>query len=245
MNKAVQLIFKFFLKPEQESFSEQPISKKIKWLLFLLVFEMPFMLVAVFLLQLLSKNGLIDTENHLIGEIITKNSKTVIIIFLILVGLFIEELIFRLPLRFKKAYFIPFIVFIIIYSATLLFLKLHLSLAISLPIFAVVIAISVFYIFNRNMAEKRESILSSNYPPYFYSVTILFALYHLTNFSYSPSLLLFAPIVVLPQFVGGFFMGFIRLKQGFIWGLFLHSLHNAVFVLPVLLFSFSNQPKLI
>lgn len=245
MKNAIQLIFKFFLKPVEDSFSGQTITGKIKWLLFLLLFEMPFMLAAVFLHQLLAENGLLDSENHLVKEFIKDNSRIVIIILLILVGPFIEELIFRLPLRFKKLYFIPFTLIILFYAGTLLFKKLHVSLALSIPLFIAIATFLIFYIFNRNMAKKRETILSVNYSLYFYSVTILFALFHLSNYSYTPSLLLFSPIVVLPQFVSGFLFGFIRIKQGFIWGFFLHALHNAVFILPVLLFPFSNHPKLI
>lgn len=245
MKKAIQIIFTFFLKPEQESFSEQPISNKIKWLLFLLVFEMPLMFAAAFLQQLLAENGLLDSENHLVMEFMKDNSKAVIIIFLILAGPFIEELIFRLPLRFKKTYFIPFILIILSYAGSLIFKKLNLSLALSIPLFIGITAFLIFYIFNRNMAEKRETALSANYSLYFYSATILFALFHLSNYNYTPNLLLFAPIVVLPQFICGFLFGFIRVKQGFIWGFFLHALHNAVFVLPVLLLPLYSHPKLI
>ncbi|MGE0019920.1 MAG: CPBP family intramembrane glutamic endopeptidase [Draconibacterium sp.] len=245
MKKAIQLIFKFLLNPVQESFSEQPVSNKIKWLLFLLVFEMPLMFAAAFLQQLLAENGLLDAENHLVMEFMKDNSKTVIIIFLILVGPFIEELIFRLPLRFKNAYFIPFILIILSYAGSLIFKKLNLSLAVSIPLFVAITAFLIFYIFNRKMAEKRDTALSVNYPLYFYSVTILFALFHLSNYKYTPNLLLFAPIVILPQFISGFLFGFIRIKQGFIWGFFLHALHNAVFVLPLLLLPFSSHPKLI
>ena len=245
MKKAYQLIFKFFLKPEQDSFSGQTITDKIKWLLFLLVFEMPFMLVALSLYYLLVTNGLVNSENHLIGELIKNNNITFIVIFLILVGPFIEELIFRLPLRYKKANFIPLTVVILFFAGTLLFKKLHLSLALSIPLFVVFTAFSIFYIFNRRMAENRDKFLSSNYPYFFYSLTILFALIHISNFNYSVSLLLFAPIIVLPQFVAGFLFGLIRIKQGFIWGFFLHALHNAIFILPVLLFPYFNNPKLI
>lgn len=245
MKKAIQLIFKFFLKPEQESFSEQTITGKIKWLLFLLVFEMPLMFAAAFLLQLLAENGLFDSEDHLVMKFMKENSKTVIVILLILVGPFIEELIFRLPLRFKKVNFIPFTLIILFYAGTLIFKKLHLSLAVSIPLFVAITAFLIFYIFNRNMAEKREKTLPANYSLYFYSVTILFALFHLSNYKYTPNLLLFAPIVVLPQFISGFLFGFIRIKQGFIWGFFLHALHNAVFVLPLLLLSSNSHPKLI
>ena len=245
MKKATQLIFKFFLKPEQDSFSGQTITDKIKWLLFLLVFEMPFMLVALSLYYLLVTNGLVNSENHLIGELIKNNNITFIVIFLILFGPFIEELIFRLPLRYKKANFIPLTVVILFFAGTLLFKKLHLSLALSIPLFVVFTAFSIFYIFNRRMAENRDKFLSSNYHYFFYSLTILFALIHISNFNYSVSLLLFAPIIVLPQFVAGFLFGLIRIKQGFIWGFFLHALHNAIFILPVLLFPYFNNPKLI
>ena len=245
MKKAYQLIFKFFLKPEQDSFSGQTITDKIKWLLFLLVFEMPFMLVALSLYYLLVTNGLVNSENHLVGELIKNNNITFIVIFLILVGPFIEELIFRLPLRYKKANFIPLTVVILFFAGTLLFKKLHLSLALSIPLFVVFTAFSIFYIFNRRMAENRDKFLSSNYHYFFYSLTILFALIHISNFNYSVSLLLFAPIIVLPQFVAGFLFGLIRIKQGFIWGFFLHALHNAIFILPVLLFPYFNNPKLI
>lgn len=121
----------------------------------------------------------------------------------------------------------------------------YFSLALSIPLFVVITTFLILYTFNRRMADKRETFLSSKYPFYFYTVAILFALSHLSNFSYSVSLLLFAPIVILPQFIGGFFMGFIRIKQGFIWGFFLHALHNAIFILPVLLFPSINNPKLI
>lgn len=245
MKKAIQLIYKFFLKPEQDSFSGQTFTDKIKWLLFLHVIEMPLMFAVGYLQQVLAEKGLLDLENHLVMKFIKENSKSVIIILLILVGPFVEELIFRLPLRFKKAYFIPFILIFLFYAGTLIFKTLHLSLAVSIPLFAGITAFSFLYIFNRNMAEKRETTLTANYSFYFYSLTILFALFHLFNYNYTPNLLIFAPIVVLPQFICGFLIGFIRIKQGFFWGFFFHALHNAVFVLPVLLIQFYSHPKLI
>ena len=136
-------------------------------------------------------------------------------------------------------------VVLLFFAGTLLFKKLHLSLALSIPLFVVFTAFLIFYIFNRRMAENRDKFLSSNYPYFFYSLTILFALIHISNFSYSASHLLFAPIIVLPQFVASFLFGFIRIKQGFIWGFFLHALHNAIFLVPVLLFPAINNPKLI
>ena len=244
MKKAIQHIYNFFLKPEQDSFSEQSITDKIKFLLFLLIFEMPFMFAAVFLQQLLFRNGLVNSENHFVNEFF-KERDFLSSLILILILPFIEELVFRLPLRYKKINFIPFIIFITLLTWVLLSETFYFSLALSIPLFVVITTFLILYTFNRRMADKRETFLSSKYNFYFYTVAILFALSHLSNFSYSVSLLLFAPIVLLPQFIGGFFMGFIRIKQGFIWGFFLHALHNAIFILPVLLFPSINNPKLI
>lgn len=111
MKKAIQHIYNFFLKPEQDSFSEQSITDKIKFLLFLLIFEMPFMFAAVFLQQLLFRNGLVNSENHFVNEFF-KERDFLSSLILILILPFIEELVFRLPLRYKKINFIPFIIFI-------------------------------------------------------------------------------------------------------------------------------------
>jgi hypothetical protein len=245
MKKATQLIFNFFIKPEENSFSGQKISGKMKWLLLVLVLEMPFSFAAGLIQQLLFESGLVNSEKHLVNEMVKSNSIFFVIIMLVLFIPFVEELLFRLPLRFKKANFIPLALILLFFAGTLLFNKLHLSPVLSILLFIIIVVCIGFCFFNRRIAEKWGRILSTNYPLYFYGVTILFALVHLSNFTYSVSLLLFAPIIVLPQFVGGFFMGYIRIKQGFIWGFFLHVLHNVIFILPVLLFPSFNTPKLI
>ena len=51
---------------------------------------------------------------------------------------------------------------------------------------------------------------------------------HITNFEHSAALLVFTPLLVAPQFIVGLFIGYLRVKYGFIWGFYLHALHNLI-----------------
>ena len=60
---------------------------------------------------------------------------------------------------------------------------------------------------------------------------------HLTNFSNTNILFyILAPLIVLPQFIGGLTLGYTRLKLGFFWGVLQHGLYNFILFSVVLLF---------
>lgn len=59
---------------------------------------------------------------------------------------------------------------------------------------------------------------------------MLFGLIHITNFEFSYTILLLSPILVAPQIILGFFIGFLRVRYGFVLGFLMHALHNAVFI---------------
>ena len=209
MKQALILVYNFFKNPDPSPVCQQTIGSKIKWLFFLLVFEMPFVFIAWQMQQFLFRNGLVSSEGHFVEQFMQEINPWLIVALMILLIPFIEELMFRLPLRFKRAYFIPFIIIGISFMGYT-FLKMAeipLLIAILISILATVVIFVALY--NQRISERLEHAWSSNYRAVFYTVASLFALYHLTNFKFSLSLLLFAPIVVLPQFIGGLlsFMG--------------------------------------
>ncbi|WP_438972541.1 CPBP family intramembrane glutamic endopeptidase [Polaribacter sp.] len=65
----------------------------------------------------------------------------------------------------------------------------------------------------------------------FYVFAILFGLVHITNFKITPSVLLLAPILVLPQICIGGFLGFIRVRFGLLWSIALHGSYNGILML--------------
>lgn len=74
-----------------------------------------------------------------------------------------------------------------------------------------------------------------SYAGFFYFVAILFALLHLFNYELSWKIVLLSPLLVLPQFLGGLVIGYLRIRQGFVWGFLLHFLYNFTFLaIPLL-----------
>ncbi|MTB49884.1 CPBP family intramembrane glutamic endopeptidase [Lewinella sp. W8] len=88
-------------------------------------------------------------------------------------------------------------------------------------------------------ADKQERIHRSwdrRFPWIFYLFTTVFALIHLTNFPFSVTILLLAPILTGAQFVLGALAGVLRVQQGFLWAFALHAIHNLLFVGSAILF---------
>jgi membrane protease YdiL (CAAX protease family) len=62
----------------------------------------------------------------------------------------------------------------------------------------------------------------------FYILTLLFGFIHISNFEITTNVLLLAPILVLPQILLGSYLGFIRLRFGLQWSIFLHAAYNGI-----------------
>ncbi len=117
----------------------------------------------------------------------------------ILVVPFIEEIIFRLPLRYKRNY--------------------------------------IFQLFDFISGNRVRKIWKKHYVFFFYAFAIIFGFVHITN--YENTELLFyciAPFLVVSQLLGGFTLGYMRLKAGFFWGFLLHALFNGIAFLVGILF---------
>jgi membrane protease YdiL (CAAX protease family) len=74
----------------------------------------------------------------------------------------------------------------------------------------------------------------------FYTIGVIFAYVHIFNFDITSNVLLFSPLLVAPQFFIGLIFGFIRVRFGLIWSIFLHSIYNGILVSLFLLASHGN-----
>jgi hypothetical protein len=76
--------------------------------------------------------------------------------------------------------------------------------------------------------------LDTNFRLYFYLAAFLFASLHITN--YKPSLTVFVlmPILILPQFLGGIMLGWLRTNLGILWSILGHALYNFSLLGPAL-----------
>lgn len=80
------------------------------------------------------------------------------------------------------------------------------------------------------LLRRREAIpwFRRHFAWFYYLAAVLFAAVHLSNFAGSRSPLLIA--LVLPQFVLGLILGYLRIRRGLWASMILHALHNSVFI---------------
>jgi len=81
---------------------------------------------------------------------------------------------------------------------------------------------------------------SKYFPLVFYLLTIGFAAVHLFNFEAYQTHIWLAPLLILPQLIGGVFLGYIRVKLGLVYSITMHSLFNGVILGPFLLSQLAN-----
>lgn len=77
---------------------------------------------------------------------------------------------------------------------------------------------------------------------YFYASALLFGAIHIANFESNEQVFWLAPLLVAPQIILGFFLGYIRIKLGLGYAMLLHAAHNAILLGPVLILELLNIP---
>jgi len=210
--------FVAFLKhPSEQPDPIQTRKQKAKRLFSLLIIDMAVMVVLVPVIYGIDKLGLVDSENHQITKLMNQYPILFIILLLVVIIPFFEELIFRLYLRFKYNFLAQSI--LLLSSVTGAQNK------------------SKFKIFLKKF-------WSINFKPIFYLSAILFGYVHIFNYEYSTTILLLSPILIAPQFVAGLFLGYLRMKYNLVLGFFMHAIHNAVFLMITLIFMMGPFEKL-
>lgn len=197
-------LLNFLKKPKDKQDPNQSKQQKAKRLFPILAIDIAVMLIAMpifsLLLSIFGKLGWIEIENHEVGLQLDANPVWLVLFSFVLVVPFIEEIIFRLFLRFKKNY--PLRLIIATFPKT---------------------KKTICNFWNRK------------YGYVFYLATVAFALLHIKNYDFESTKFFLFPILVLPQFILGLFVGYLRVRYNFMSGYLLHALHNAVFITIALL----------
>ena len=150
----------------------------------------------------------------------------------------IEELIFRLPLRYTAVNLtISALLFALFATLTLLSRFGNFGLAtfterwLWSAVVAIVIA-SIAFVLLRAERVKRitNRIWLHHFGAVLYFSCVAFGLVHVYNFtSITIANLFLAPLLVLPQIISGFIFAFGRMRLGMIWCIVLHTAHNVLF----------------
>lgn len=193
----------FLKNPKEESNFNAPPNSKIKSLLILFSLEIVVLSIFSGLLKLFESLNLIDIGSNKISDLLFNLPPTQLFLVVVIVAPVIEELIFRLPLRFKHNYLFKLVLWII--SLTRIVSKERLD-------------------------ELIQLFRPAAFRYFFYLMTISFGLIHITNFEGYKNLLVWMPFLTMNQLFIGCILGFLRIKFGLIWSIIYHALNNLIFI---------------
>jgi hypothetical protein len=228
--------FGSYLKNPVEVYKDKNI--KIKFTILIYCFLLLF--TITFFVSIMSKLFLMIFDPDLAKLIeASRQSKLFLdspvynIYYILLLGPLVEELIFRLPLVFSK-------INILLAGNCLILLlvggKFSNLFTLDLNMLCKLASIILFTFICINYFTQLRTIIIKFYKYYFYSIVIAFALIHTQNYSEIPIEDTFLiPLLIIPQVLMGIFFGYIRVKNGFLWAVGLHSLINFPAVLIYIL----------
>ena len=207
LKNAYSDLFIFLKKPVDAPTNNRPIASKAKRLFTILLLDISLMAICLLLLKIIESTGLYSTNDNKLNELLKTMPAAVFAILGVLIIPFTEEVIFRLYLRYNTNYLLRFLV-------------------------------SLSFVAGKKNKVRVEAwvkkIWHQQYRYIFYLAALLFGFIHIFNYEYDLKMLILFPLITIPQIVGGILLGYLRVRFNLIWGFFLHALHNAIFLLPVI-----------
>lgn len=143
----------------------------------------------------------------------------------------IEEILLRLNLKISKLNIAAFLSVLIILTVKLIFLRgmqIYIYFG-AIPIFGL-----IYYIINRSdlPVKEIETFWKSNFKYVFHFSAIAFGMIHLFNFeTIKWWMIAISPLLVAPQIIAGYILGYIRMRYGFTYGWLIHSTINFIGVM--------------
>lgn len=155
-----------------------------------------------------------------------------------------EELVFRIGLRFSRINLSVGLAFAAVYFSRLVMIVLEIprpswlfspdTLVGIISILVPALAITIFiWLLSFIGDERLTSIYQRRFDVVFYLPLLTFALLHALN--YEKELWIFAPLITIPQLFLAAGFGYIRMKYGLGWSVFMHILNNLFSFLPALI----------
>jgi membrane protease YdiL (CAAX protease family) len=221
MNNDAKATYKDFLnflkKPEDKQDTVQTLGRRTTRLILLLVPDVLLSIAMIILVNQLAQLGWVNRDSNKLEALFQSIPIGRFLLLAIFIIPFFEELIFRYYLRFNPNILIRFVVWLSSLTG-----KGN----------------------GKKVKDKLNKFWIKGYFFIFYFSALIFSLAHVTNYDSSAAAFYLFPILVLPQFFTGIFIGYLRVRYNLLLGYCMHALHNAVFIIIPLLFLGKTVEKL-
>ncbi len=160
------------------------------------------------------------------------------VLLVIIIGPLIEESILRLSLLYDKLNISISLGFALHIAITkLLNFKMFTSIEGLVILLLFPTIIYLFLSYKKNINDFFTKVFDENLRLIYFVTSIIFGLIHIFNFEITDfQVLLASVILVLPQLLSGFILGYVRIFFGFAWSVLFHSLHNLLIGFVIYLF---------
>lgn len=185
-----------------------------------------------------------DKMPHAVDDIFDNFAKWQVALLAIVLAPIIEEMLFRFHLRYKNLIwlFLYIAMFLVAWSmVSLRFGTVH-PWELALDLQGAIVPLLVFVVCFILMFGFKETYASS-YRIVFYVTAIVFALAHISNFQIEPERIFITPLLVLPQFILGLYLGYVRIKRGIASSIFIHAFNNSIPFMILLTSGFTGSPS--
>ena len=237
-NSLIADLFKFTKNPsrfyQEEIQNKYKTNHKFQILIHLIAFNILLSFAAVRIQTLITNiSGYNIGDNNVVAETLDQFPFITAFLVAVIAIPLIEEIVYRLWIKPSKPIFVIGFFIFIIFNLPLIPGIQNLS-PFLLILLSFVAFISLMYTSIWVDKQKLEKILLENLRFIVYFTAITFGLIHIFNYENIGNFWWLTPILILPQLIGGFTLGYLRLKLGFVWGFFGHALYNCIFVIPLL-----------
>lgn len=229
-------------------FVKQPKSwKKRSWFDIIKLWSCIYLTVIIIgsIINILLYRFGVDTNPDLLRDFVVGEDIWKVFLVVVLVGPLIEEIIFRLPQKYHIRN-ISFVFAGLIYLAVSLIMDQKISDYLDMYgvdksisfllvlVFVTLIAIVLRYILKR-YEDKLSQFWSRHAKMIVFISTAIFWLIHITNFWEGWKYRYLLWMMVIPQFLLGYMLSFVRWNRWRLAWRALHSIHNLVLFLPIVL----------
>lgn len=168
--------------------------------------------------------------SHRLDRFLQENNPLLVLLAIAVVIPALEEFFFRAPLRFTRMrLFVAFLAIIFFVLPTLLQI-IRISTLISVLIWLSSLTLAIWVVISDIRAWRLRRLWVKHFGKVFYTFAIVFALLHLANYENLRLPIVLIPLLVVPQFIGALFWGYIRLRFSLTWAIVAHGLFNAILI---------------
>ncbi|HOI25004.1 MAG TPA: CPBP family glutamic-type intramembrane protease [Caldisericia bacterium] len=227
--------WQFIKNPATSYFDRLSLGKTFKVFFIIMGFNALIQLLMAFQINQLNQTLMGPENTHKLLEFALNTPSILLFFTTAITAPVLEELGFRLSLVFKPAFLSlsilalsPFVLKNIVVPDSMPYLKI---------LIASILSLAVLFIFKiPSLRRSTAQFWNQHLRWIVYGFVAFFGLLHISNFgSLSPKILLYSPLITLPQILSGFVLSYLRLRFGFQWSLLYHFLWNASAISLVIL----------